>query len=138
MQILGRSDDVINVAGHRLGTREIEETVSSHPAVAEVATVGASDPVKGQAVHCFVVLKNADAFATPEDQASLKSEIESVVAAATGRILPSIRDLSGTCVTENPIRKNLCAGRFSPQQSAATRAISAHWKIHWRWMQSKI
>jgi propionyl-CoA synthetase len=82
--ILGRSDDVINVAGHRLGTREIEETVSSHPAVAEVATVGASDPVKGQAVHCFVVLKNADAFATPEDQASLKSEIESVVVQRLG------------------------------------------------------
>jgi propionyl-CoA synthetase len=82
--ILGRSDDVINVAGHRLGTREIEETVSSHPAVAEVATVGASDPVKGQAVHCFVVLKNPDAFATPEDQARLRSEIESVVVERLG------------------------------------------------------
>ena len=82
--ILGRSDDVINVAGHRLGTREIEETVSSHPAVAEVATVGASDPVKGQAVHCFVVLKNVDAFATPEDKARLRSEIESVVVQRLG------------------------------------------------------
>ncbi len=77
--ILGRSDDVINVAGHRLGTREIEETVSSHPAVAEVATVGTSDPVKGQAVHCFVVLKNADTVATPEDSARQRSEIESIV-----------------------------------------------------------
>jgi propionyl-CoA synthetase len=82
--ILGRSDDVINVAGHRLGTREIEETVSSHPAVAEVATVGASDPVKGQAVHCFVVLKNADTAATPEDQARLRSEIESIVVQRLG------------------------------------------------------
>jgi propionyl-CoA synthetase len=82
--ILGRSDDVINVAGHRLGTREIEETVSSHPAVAEVATVGASDPIKGQAVHCFVVLKNADGCSTPESQANLRSEIESIVVQRLG------------------------------------------------------
>jgi propionyl-CoA synthetase len=41
--ILGRTDDVINVAGHRLGTREIEESISSHPNVAEVAVVGVAD-----------------------------------------------------------------------------------------------
>ncbi|MCL0167429.1 propionyl-CoA synthetase, partial [Klebsiella pneumoniae] len=41
--ILGRTDDVINVAGHRLGTREIEESISSHPGVAEVAVVGVKD-----------------------------------------------------------------------------------------------
>jgi propionyl-CoA synthetase len=78
--ILGRSDDVINVAGHRLGTREIEETVSSHPAVAEVATVGASDEVKGQSVHCFIVLKrHADYDSQPDREAALKREIESLV-----------------------------------------------------------
>jgi propionyl-CoA synthetase len=77
--ILGRSDDVINVAGHRLGTREIEETVSSHPAVAEVATVGARDELKGQAVHCFIVLKKPADFASAEAEAALKREIESTV-----------------------------------------------------------
>ena len=77
--ILGRSDDVINVSGHRLGTREIEETVSSHPAVAEVATVGASDELKGQSVHCFVVLKKPGDFCSPEAEAALKREIESTV-----------------------------------------------------------
>ena len=46
--ILGRTDDVINVAGHRLGTREIEESLSSHPNVAEVAVVGVADQLKGQ------------------------------------------------------------------------------------------
>ncbi|HCU0202607.1 TPA: propionate--CoA ligase, partial [Escherichia coli] len=46
--ILGRTDDVINVAGHRLGTREIEESISSHPGVAEVAVVGVKDALKGQ------------------------------------------------------------------------------------------
>ena len=49
--ILGRTDDVINVAGHRLGTREIEESLSSHPNVAEVAVVGVADALKGQVAH---------------------------------------------------------------------------------------
>jgi propionyl-CoA synthetase len=53
--MLGRDDDVINVAGHRLGTREIEETLCALGGVAEAAVVGAQDPVKGQAVVAFVV-----------------------------------------------------------------------------------
>jgi propionyl-CoA synthetase len=55
--ILGRTDDVINVAGHRLGTREIEEAVASHPAVAEAAVVGMNDELKGQVPIVFVTLK---------------------------------------------------------------------------------
>ena len=57
--ILGRTDDVINVAGHRLGTREIEEAVSMHPNVAECAVVGVNDPLKGQMPLAFAVLKDA-------------------------------------------------------------------------------
>jgi propionyl-CoA synthetase len=57
LYILGRTDDVINVAGHRLGTREIEESISAHPAVAEVAVVGVQDALKGQAAWAFVVLR---------------------------------------------------------------------------------
>lgn len=53
--ILGRTDDVINVAGHRLGTREIEECIGGHPAVAEVAVVGVADSLKGQVAVAFVV-----------------------------------------------------------------------------------
>ncbi|PHM64247.1 acetate--CoA ligase [Xenorhabdus stockiae] len=70
--ILGRSDDVINVSGHRLGTREIEECIASHEDVAEVAVIGIKDDVKGQAAVSFVVLKegkeiqSADHFATLE------------------------------------------------------------------------
>ncbi len=56
--ILGRTDDVINVAGHRLGTREIEEAVSMHPNVAECAVVGVNDPLKGQMPLAFTVLKD--------------------------------------------------------------------------------
>jgi propionyl-CoA synthetase len=61
--ILGRTDDVINVAGHRLGTREIEESISSHPAVAECAVIGTADALKGQVAMAFAVLRDAQAFA---------------------------------------------------------------------------
>jgi propionyl-CoA synthetase len=61
--VMGRTDDVINVAGHRLSTGEMEEVLASHPAVAECAVIGVSDPIKGQVPRGFVVLKsggNAD------------------------------------------------------------------------------
>jgi propionyl-CoA synthetase len=58
--ILGRTDDVINVAGHRLGTREIEESVATHPGVAEAAVVGVHDELKGQVPIVFATLKQAN------------------------------------------------------------------------------
>ena len=57
--ILGRTDDVINVAGHRLGTREIEESISGHASVAEVAVVGVADALKGQVAMAFVVPRDS-------------------------------------------------------------------------------
>ncbi len=72
--ILGRTDDVINVAGHRLGTREIEESISGHPMVAEVAVVGVADQLKGQVAMAFAVLK--DASLAGDAQASMKLEGE--------------------------------------------------------------
>ena len=58
--ILGRTDDVINVAGHRLGTREIEESVSSYASVAEAAVIGVKDELKGQVPVVFATLRSAD------------------------------------------------------------------------------
>jgi acetyl-CoA synthetase len=55
--IIGRVDDVIKVSGHRLGTAEIESALVSHPAVAESAAIGLPHEVKGQAIHCFVLLR---------------------------------------------------------------------------------
>ena len=55
--IMGRIDDVLNVAGHRLGTAEVESALVSHPSVAEAAVVGRPDELKGQAVVCFVTVK---------------------------------------------------------------------------------
>jgi acetyl-CoA synthetase len=56
--LLGRADEVIKVAGHRLGTREVEDALVSHPSVAEAAVAGRPDPVKGEAIVAFVTLKN--------------------------------------------------------------------------------
>jgi acetyl-CoA synthetase len=55
--IMGRIDDVVNVAGHRLGTMEVESALVSHPAVAEAAVVGRPDEIKGQAIVAFVTLE---------------------------------------------------------------------------------
>jgi acetyl-CoA synthetase len=55
--VLGRADEVLKVAGHRLGSLEIENAMVSHPAVAEAAAVGKSDPVKGQAIVIFCILR---------------------------------------------------------------------------------
>ncbi len=73
--ITGRVDDVVNVAGHRLSNIEIESALVAHPAVAEAAVIGRSDPLKGQAVSAFVVLK---AGYEPSDR--LKEELREWVA----------------------------------------------------------
>ncbi len=77
--ILGRTDDVINVAGHRLGTREIEESLSSHPNVAEVAVVGVADALKGQVAIGFVVAKDASALDDAAARLKLEGELMQTV-----------------------------------------------------------
>ena len=84
--ILGRTDDVINVAGHRLGTREIEESISSHPNVAEVAVVGVADQLKGQVAMAFAVLKDPSRAATPADALKHEGEIMKVVDEQLGAV----------------------------------------------------
>ncbi|MFJ3057713.1 propionate--CoA ligase [Herbaspirillum sp. NPDC087042] len=84
--ILGRTDDVINVAGHRLGTREIEESISSHPNVSEVAVVGVEDKLKGQVAFAFAIPKQADAVATAEQRRALEAEIMGVVDKQIGAV----------------------------------------------------
>jgi propionyl-CoA synthetase len=84
--ILGRTDDVINVAGHRLGTREIEESISSHANVAEVAVVGVADQLKGQVAMAFVVLKDPSKAATPAEALKLEGEIMKVVDEQLGAV----------------------------------------------------
>jgi propionyl-CoA synthetase len=84
--ILGRTDDVINVAGHRLGTREIEESISSHPAVAECAVVGVADSLKGQVAVAFAVLKDPSVAATQEARMKLEGAVMAVVDTQLGAV----------------------------------------------------
>src|SRR5450830_365247 len=84
--ILGRTDDVINVAGHRLGTREIEESISSHPNVAEVAVVGVADNLKGQVAMAFVVPKDAASVDSDAARLKLEGEIMKVVDGQLGAV----------------------------------------------------
>jgi propionyl-CoA synthetase len=76
--VLGRTDDVINVAGHRLGTREIEEAVQAHPNVAEVAVVGVADAVKGQVPIAFAVLKDPSRASEKEIMATVDKELGAI------------------------------------------------------------
>ena len=84
--ILGRTDDVINVAGHRLGTREIEESISSHPNVAEVAVVGVADAFKGQVAMAFVVARDTSALTDEPARLRLEGEIMKLVDGQLGAI----------------------------------------------------
>ena len=84
--ILGRTDDVINVAGHRLGTREIEEAVNMHPAIAECAVVGVADPLKGQLPMAFAVVKDPARVASSEARTQLEGEIMQTVDKQLGAI----------------------------------------------------
>jgi propionyl-CoA synthetase len=77
--ILGRTDDVINVAGHRLGTREIEESISAHANISEVAVVGVADQLKGQVAMAFAVLKDASALDLPGGALRLEGEVMALV-----------------------------------------------------------
>jgi propionyl-CoA synthetase len=84
--ILGRTDDVINVAGHRLGTREIEEAVNMHPGIAECAVVGVADQLKGQMPMAFAVVKDPAQLASPEGRMKLEGEIMKTVDKQLGAI----------------------------------------------------
>ncbi|MFG5410415.1 AMP-binding protein, partial [Piscinibacter sakaiensis] len=84
--ILGRTDDVINVAGHRLGTREIEESIASHPNVAEVAVVGVADALKGQVAVAFAVAKDASGLEDPAARLRLEGEVMKTVDAQLGAV----------------------------------------------------
>lgn len=84
--ILGRTDDVINVAGHRLGTREIEESISSHPNVSEVAVVGVADALKGQVAMGFVIPKDASDLHGPTSILRFEGEIMKLVDSQLGAV----------------------------------------------------
>ncbi len=91
--ILGRTDDVINVAGHRLGTREIEESISSHANVAEVAVVGVADQLKGQVAMAFVVARDASMLGDAAARLKLEGDIMKTVDQQLGAVARPARVL---------------------------------------------
>jgi propionyl-CoA synthetase len=91
--ILGRTDDVINVAGHRLGTREIEESISAHPNVSEVAVVGVADQLKGQVAMAFAVVKDASGLTDAAARLRLEGEIMKLVDRDLGAVARPARVL---------------------------------------------
>src|SRR5204863_3980619 len=88
--VLGRTDDVINVAGHRLGTREIEEAVQAHTGIAEVAVVGIADTLKGQIPVAFAVVKDPAKIASPEGVATMRREVLGYVDLCLGAIASTV------------------------------------------------
>jgi propionyl-CoA synthetase len=84
--ILGRTDDVINVAGHRLGTREIEEAISMHPNIAECAVVGVADALKGQMPLAFAVPKDASRVGSAQERKAFEKEVMATVDKQLGAI----------------------------------------------------
>jgi len=84
--LLGRVDDVINVAGHRIGTMEVESALVDHQSVAEAAVVGINHEIKGTAIAAFVIVKAADAEAAKADPAAFERELKDHVAQKIGAI----------------------------------------------------
>jgi len=79
--IMGRTDDVINVAGHRLSTGEMEDLVACHPAVAECAVIGVHDEIKGQVPLALVVLKDGEGIGEQQLQAELVARVREQIGA---------------------------------------------------------
>ncbi|SNY45183.1 propionyl-CoA synthetase [Arsukibacterium tuosuense] len=81
LYVMGRTDDVINVAGHRLSTGEMEEIVASHPAVAECCVIGLADPLKGQQPVGFILLKNGVDITEQQLQTELVQRVREQIGA---------------------------------------------------------
>ena len=77
--VMGRTDDVINVAGHRLSTGSIEAVVAAHPAVAECAVIGVHDPLKGQVPRAFVVLKSGAQISPDELEREVVTSVRETI-----------------------------------------------------------
>ena len=84
--ILGRTDDVINVAGHRLGTRQIEECIAGHPNISEVAVVGVADNLKGQVAMAFAIVKDTSGLVDDASRFALEGEVMKLVDQSIGAI----------------------------------------------------
>ena len=120
LYVMGRTDDVINVAGHRLSTGSMEAVVASHPSVAECAVIGVHDDLKGQIPRAFVVLK-AGVDVDPGDLQkqivqSVRDEIGPVAALKEVMIVPALPKTRSGKILRRTMR-GIAAGRDEPVPS---------------------
>ena len=99
--VIGRSDDLIIVSGHNIGTAEVESALVSHKAVAEAAVIGKPDPLKGNTIKAFVILRNTH---TPSDR--LKNELLLSRADHAWPHCDAFRDRVCRFPAKNPERQN--------------------------------
>ncbi len=116
--VMGRIDDVINVAGHRLSTGAIEEVLTTHPSVAECAVIGVPDEIKGQAPRGLVVLKaGASAAGLPDELIDLvRNEIGAVAAFRLVDVVPALPKTRSGKILRKTMR-GIAAGRDEPVPS---------------------
>jgi acetyl-CoA synthetase len=107
--LLGRVDDVMNISGHRISTTEVESALVAHPSVAEAAVVGASDPMTGQGIVAFVILRGAAVQAAKEaaaregaDGSAAEALIQELRAHVAKQIGPIARPRQIMVVSELP------------------------------------
>ena len=129
--VMGRVDDVINVSGHRLSTMEVESALVNHPAVAEAAVVGRADDLKGEAIVCFVTVKQGQS-PTPELAAELRQHVAKEIGALARPdevkftdALPKTR--SGKIMRR--LLRDVAAGRVSSQDTTTLEDYSVLAKL---------
>lgn len=117
LYVMGRTDDVINVAGHRLSTGSIEAVVASHPAVAECAVIGVHDDLKGQLPRAFVVVKagmDVDPRVVQNDiQAAVRERIGSIASLRDVAIVPALPKTRSGKILRRTMR-GIADGRDEP------------------------
>ena len=109
---MGRTDDIINVAGHRLSTGQMEQIVAQQDGVAECAVIGADDPIKAMVPVAFVVPRlGSETDATLHDRviAAVRAELGAVAALKTAYIVPSLPKTRSGKILRNVLRK-ICNG----------------------------
>jgi len=115
--VMGRTDDVINVAGHRLSTGSMEAVVASHPDVAECAVIGVHDDLKGQIPRAFVVLKAGSVIDADDLQrqvvAMVREEIGPVAAFKEAVVVPALPKTRSGKILRRTMR-GIAAGRDEP------------------------
>jgi propionyl-CoA synthetase len=131
--VMGRTDDVINVAGHRLSTGSMEAVIAAHPAVAECAVIGVDDELKGQVPRGLVVLKAGASVDPGQLRAELvelvRDQIGPVAAFKTVDIVPALPKTRSGKILRKTMR-GIAAGRDEPvpstiEDSSVLDAISA-------------